>query len=67
MTSKHGQHSKPAAQMLHCPSKFMDFACPRGMSWGGGGGYCLVKEKKYDLVSFNMSWVVGGVGIIKQI
>ena len=40
---------------------------PRDELGGGGGGYCLVKENKYDLVSFNMSWVVGGVGIIKQI
>ena len=34
MTSQHGQHSKPAAPILHCPSVFyrfllvMDFACP---------------------------------------
>ena len=38
-TSKHGQHGKPAAPKLHCPSEYyrfqlvMDFGCP-----GVGGG-----------------------------
>ena len=40
MTSPHGQHGKPAAQIVHCPSDYckfqlvMDFGCPGEGEWG---------------------------------
>ena len=48
MTSQNGQHGKPAAQILHCPSEFckfqlfMSMGCPWGGGGGGGGGGCSV-------------------------
>ena len=42
MTSQHGQHGKPAAPVLHCPSDYckfqlvMDFGCLGGGEGGGG-------------------------------
>ena len=55
MTSQHGQHGKPAAPMLHCPSAFcefqlvMDFGC-LGERWGKGGGG-IVRYYKSNMTS----------------
>ena len=46
MTSQHGQHGKPAAPKLNCPSGFckfqlvMDFELPGG----GGGVFGIIKQ-----------------------
>ena len=47
--SQHGQHGKPAAPKLHCPSEFckfhlgMDFGC-RGVRGRGGVLFGIIKQ-----------------------
>ena len=45
MTSQHGQHGKPAAQVLHCPNEFGKFQLVMDFFFGGKGGlFGIIKQ-----------------------
>ena len=65
--SQHGQHSKPAASILHCPSEFVSF----NLSWilgarGWGGLFGIIKQIWHPCGFANMivypSWALSPSG-----